>query len=204
MEGIKNLIIDLGGVIVDISRSRCIEAFEALGVDSIRERIVNDYQHKDLFMQLELGTISLPEFRDSVRHLSRQPLSDRQIDAAWIEMLCDVTDAKLELLLDLRSRYNTMLLSNTNEIHWQWVEQNYFCNKGHKTDDFFGKIYLSYQLQMLKPSVEIYEYVLADAAIRPEETLFIDDASVNCRAAETLGIRTYMPQPKEDWSHLFR
>lgn len=204
MEGIKNLIIDLGGVIIDISRSSCIEAFEELGVTGIRERIVNDYQHKDLFMQLELGTISVPEFRDGVRHLSCHPLTDQQIDAAWIKMLCDVTDEKLDLLLDLRSRYNTMLLSNTNQIHWQWVEQNYFCRNGHKPADFFERIYLSYQLHMLKPGVEIFEHVLSDAAIRPEETLFIDDASVNCRAAETLGIHTYTPQPREDWSHLFR
>lgn len=204
MEGIKNLIIDLGGVIINITRNRCIEAFEQLGVTDIKEHIVNNYQHKDLFMQLELGTITPEGFRDGVRHLTQQPLTDLQIDAAWIRMLDDVPDATLDLLLQLRKQYNTMLLSNTNEIHWQWIADTFFCYKGHQATDFFGKIYLSYELHMLKPGAEIFEYVLKDAAILPEESLFIDDASVNCRTAESLGIQTYTPQPREDWSHLFR
>ena len=203
MEGIKNLIIDFGGVIINLARNRCIEAFESLGVDNIRENIVNNYQHKDLFMQLELGTVTPAEFRDGIRRLTNQPLTDAQIDTAWIAMLDDVPAYKLDLLLDLRTRYNTMLLSNTNLIHWEWSEQTCFAYKGHQAADFFDRIYLSYQLHMLKPDACIFEYVLKDAGILPEETLFIDDATVNCRTAEALGLKTYTPQAREDWSHLF-
>lgn len=203
MEGIKNLIIDFGGVIINLARNRCIEAFERLGVADVRDNIVNNYQHKDLFMQLELGTVTPAEFRDGIRRLARRPLTDDQIDAAWIAMLDDVPGYKLDLLLDLRKRYNTMLLSNTNLIHWEWAERTCFSYKGHQAADFFNRIYLSYQLQMLKPDACIFEYVLRDAAILPEETLFIDDAAVNCRTAESLGMQTYMPQAREDWSSLF-
>lgn len=122
----KNLVIDFGGVIINLTRNRCIEAFESLGVANIREQIVNNYQHKDLFMKIELGSITVAEFREGIRHLTRQPLTDEQIDAAWIAMLDDVPDYKLDLLLDLRKRYNTMLLSNTNEIHWDWSEKTCF------------------------------------------------------------------------------
>lgn len=204
MEGIKNLIIDFGGVIINLTRNRCIEAFESLGVANVRESVVNNYQHKDLFMQVEIGSITPAEFRDGIRHLTQQPLTDQQIDTAWIAMLDDVPDYKLDLLLDLQKRYNTMLLSNTNEIHWDWSERTCFSYKGHHAADFFNKIYLSYQLHMLKPNADIFEFVLQDAAICPEETLFIDDAVPNCRAAELLGIRTYTPQAREDWSHLFK
>lgn len=204
MEGIKNLIIDFGGVIINLTRNRCIEAFEQLGVTDIREQIVNNYQHKDLFMQIELGSITSAQFRDGVRHLTQQPLTDEQIDMAWIAMLDDVPDYKLDLLLELRKQYNTMLLSNTNEIHWLWAERNSFTYGGHQASDFFRKIYLSYELHMLKPDAEIFEYVLKDAGIRAEETLFIDDAVPNCRTAEALGLHIYTPQPREDWSHLFK
>lgn len=122
MEGIKNLIIDLGGVLINLTRNRCIEAFENLGVENIREQITNNYQHKDLFERLELGTISVEQFRDDIRALSGKPLTDEQIDTAWIAMLGDVPENKLRLLLELRERYNTMLLSNTNELHWKWSE----------------------------------------------------------------------------------
>ena len=188
-----NLIIDFGGVIINLTRNRCVEAFESFGVPDVRDCILNS---KDLFMQIEMGTITSAEFRDGIRHLTQQRLTDEQIDAAWIAMLDDIPAYKLDLLMDLRSRYNTMLLSNTNEIHWQWAEKNSFAYKGHHAEDFFGKIYLSY--------ADIFEYVLKDAGINPEETLFLDDAVPNCRTAEALGIRTYTPQPREDWSHLFK
>ena len=201
MEGIKNLIIDFGGVIINLTRNRCVEAFENFGVPDVRDRILNS---KDLFMQIEMGTITSAEFRDGIRHLTRQHLTDQQIDAAWIAMLDDVPAYKLDLLMELRSKYNTMLLSNTNEIHWLWAEKNSFAHNGHQAGDFFNKIYLSYELNMVKPNADIFEYVLQDAAIDPAETLFIDDAIPSCRTAEALGIRTYAPQPREDWSHLFR
>ena len=204
MKGIKNLIIDFGGVIINLTRNRCIEAFENLGVSNIREFLVNNYQHKDLFMQIELGTISPAAFRDEIRQMTQQALTDEQIDAAWIAMLDDVPDYKLELLLALRKRYNTMLLSNTNAIHWEWSKKNCFSYKGYQAADFFNRIYLSYELHMLKPCADIFEYVIQDAGILPEETLFIDDAIPNCKTAESLGLRTYTPTPKEDWSHLFQ
>lgn len=198
------MIIDLGGVLINLTRNRCIEAFENLGVENIREQITNNYQHKDLFERLELGTISVEQFRNDIRALSGKPLTDEQIDTAWIAMLGDVPESKLRLLLELRKRYNTMLLSNTNEIHWKWAENTYFSYQDLRPQDFFHKIYLSYELHMLKPNADIFEYVLKDSDILAGETMLIDDASVNCRAAESLGMKSYMPQAKEDWSHLFQ
>lgn len=204
MDGIKNLIFDFGGVIINIARSRCVEAFEQLGVADVGEKISNSYKSKNLFKLLETGLISAGEFRDDVRHLTEQPLDDQQIDAAWIKMLDGVASYKLDLLLELRKHYNTMLLSNTNIIHWEWAEKNCFSYKGYQASDFFNNIYLSYELHLQKPDPEIYKYVLKDAAIIPEETFFIDDTALNCRAAEALGIHTYTPDPREDWSYLFK
>lgn len=203
MKGIKNIIFDFGGVIINLTRNRCIEAFENLGVINVRDQLVNNYQHKDLFMQIEMGLITPAEFRNRIRLLTRRSLTDEQIDEAWIAMLDDIPIYKLELLLELRKQYNTILLSNTNTIHWKWAEQTFFSYKGHQVSDFFDRIYLSYQLHMEKPNTDIFEYVIENANISPTETLFIDDAIPNCRTAETLGIRTYTPQAREDWSHLF-
>lgn len=202
-EGIKNLIIDLGGVIVNLARNRCIEAFEQLGVADVRENVVNNYQHKDLFMQLELGLISAAEFRSGICRLAGRPLTDEQIDRAWIAMLGDIPAGRLDLLLALRGRYRTFLLSNTNEIHWEWIRQNLLCRQGVPASGFFHKIYLSYELHKLKPNADIFNYVLQDAALRPEETLLIDDAPANCRMAEELSMRAYHVEAREDWSVIF-
>lgn len=204
MEGVKNLIIDLGGVLINLTRTRCLEAFENLGVENIRELLVSNFQHKDLFERFELGTISLQEFHDKVRALSNQDMTDEEIDAAWITMLGNVPEEKLKLLLELKKHYHTVLLSNTNEIHWKWSEETFFSYQGHKSSDFFRKIYLSYELHMQKPDAEIFQYVLKDSNMLPEETMLIDDSSVNCRTAEALGMKTYTPQPNEDWSYIFR
>ncbi|MDH6343663.1 HAD superfamily hydrolase (TIGR01509 family) [Parabacteroides sp. PFB2-12] len=200
MGGIKNLIFDFGGVIINLTRNRCIEEFAQLGVD-VHEQL-EGYNHKELFMQLELGAISAAEFRDGIRKRSNLPITDAQIDKAWINMLDDVPSTKLDILLDLHQKYNLYLLSNTNTIHWEWAEKKIFSYKNHTINDFFHKIYLSFELHLLKPNAEIYEYVLQDAGLRPEETLFIDDALVNCKAAEALGIHTYNAQPREEWTFL--
>ena len=204
MEGVKNLIIDLGGVLINLTRSRCLEAFENLGVENIRELLVSNYHHKDLFEGFELGTISIQEFHDKVRALSSKDMTDEEIDSAWIGMLGNIPEEKLRLLLELRKKYHTVLLSNTNVIHWKWSEQTFFSYQGHCASDFFRKIYLSYELHLQKPEAAIFEHVLKDSGMLAEETLLIDDSSVNCKTAGSLGLRTYTPQPGEDWSHLFR
>ncbi|MDR3142502.1 MAG: HAD family phosphatase [Tannerellaceae bacterium] len=202
MKEIKNLVIDFGGVIINLARNRCIEAFAALGID-VREQLNNNYLHKDMFMAIELGQMTAAEFRDAIRLLTSRKVTNKQIDDAWICMINDVPAYKLDLLLELKKKYNTLLLSNTNEFHWSWSEKNVFSYKGYQAADFFNKIYLSYKLHMVKPHAGIFEYVIKDAGIIPQESLFIDDALPNCRTAESLGFRTYMPGAGEDWRHLF-
>lgn len=205
MGEIKNIIFDFGGVLINLTRTRWIDSFKQLGIGNIWENMMaSSYLHKDLYMQLELGNISVPAFRAGIRRLTGRHLTDEEIDRAWISMLGNVPTYKLDWLLKLREHYHLCLLSNTNSLHWEWAEKTQFRYKGHEAADFFDRIYLSYKLHMQKPDLEIFQFVLDDAGIKANETFFLDDASVNCRAAETLGIRTYTPQAGEDWSHLFR
>ena len=119
-------------------------------------------------------------------------------------MIDTIPVEKFELLLELKKNYRLFLLSNTNVIHWEHIAKHQFDYKEYTINDFFEKCYLSYELKMLKPNHEIYQYILDDVDIRAEETLFVDDASVNCIAAEELGIRTLMPEANTDWSEALR
>ena len=203
MVQVKNIIFDLGGVILNLTRNRCVEAFEKLGIGNIREVIANTYRQKDLFMSLELGQITPDEFYDEARRMWGHSLTDEELKNAWVLMLDDIPSYKLDLLLRLRSRYNVSLLSNTNEIHWEHAANNLFNYKGHTVDDFFEHIYLSNELHIQKPDREIFEYVLKDSGYLPEETLFVDDAPQNCKTAQAMGFQIYTPEPREDWSFLF-
>lgn len=200
---IKNLIIDFGGVLVDLDRARCIRSFKAIGAGCVEE-MLNPYYQRGLLMELENGDITSDEFHEQLRTFVGKDISDRQIDDAWNSFLVDVPFYKLDLLLELRKKYSVFLLSNTNEIHWEMSCERFFSYKNLCAEDFFEKIFLSYKLHQLKPSEEIFHTVLTETGINPEETFFIDDSKANCEVAESLGIHTYTPKDQENWGHIFK
>lgn len=200
---VKNLLIDFGGVLIDLDRSRCVRRFEALGIECV-ERLLGMYHQEDFLLLHEKGLITAAEFRDRIRALASRPLADAQIDDAWNSFLAGIPAYKLELLMRLRYRYRTFLLSNTNDIHWQWACRHAFPRNGWQAEDYFERIYLSFEMKLAKPDPAIFHAALDDAGITAGETFFIDDSAENCRAAATLGIATYTPKAHEDWSSLFR
>lgn len=203
IDNIKNLIIDFGGVLIDLDRERCIENFRKLGMPDVEEMLHDCHQEGFLLLH-EKGLIDAAEFREGIRQRIGKPVSDEAIDEAWNSFLVGIPAYKLDLLLELRQHYVVYLLSNTNDIHWEWSCKNAFPHKGFRVEDYFEQIFLSYRMKMAKPDPEIFERVLAETGIDPAETLFIDDSEANCRTAQALGISTYTPKAHEDWSHLFK
>ena len=203
LQGIKTLIIDFGGVLIDLDCQRCIDSFVGLGLPDVESMLDMCHQH-DFFLQHEKGLLSDEEFRAEIHKRIPHPVTDAQIDAAWNSFLIGVPAYKLDFLLELRRRYTMYLLSNTNGIHWQWALEHAFNYQGHRVEDFFDRIFLSYEMKLVKPDEEIFRRVIAETGLTPSETLFIDDAESNCRAAQALGIRTYMPQLCEDWRPIFK
>ena len=201
-KGIKNLIFDFGGVLINLDRQRCVENFRKLGLEKVDE-LLGMYSQQGIFMQHEKGLISSAQFRDSIRGQITQEVTDEQIDAAWNSFLVDIPRFKLDMLLKLREKYVVYLLSNTNEIHWKWACEHAFPYRGFRVEDYFEKMYLSYEMKMVKPAEEIFRGVLDDANLDPRETFFIDDSEANCQGAQALGISTYTVKPGEDWRPLF-
>lgn len=199
---IKNLVFDFGGVLVDLDRQRCVDQFQQIGLDNVNQ-LLSDSFKDGFFQKYELGLISTAEFRDHIRSLSGKPVADAAIDAAWNSFLCSIPFHKLALLLKLREKYMVYLLSNTNELHWQWSVDNLFPYKGFDVSSYFEKIYLSFEMHLAKPDVNIFKTMTTDAGIEPNETLFIDDSIDNCLAAETLGIQSFVAKNNDDWTRLF-
>lgn len=200
---IKNLLFDFGGVLIDLDRQRCIDQFKALGMPEIEE-LLNVYHQQAFFLQLEKGEISSAAFCNQIRQTVSKQVTDEQINIAWNSFLLDIPAYKLDLLTRLREKYTVYLLSNTNEIHWKWALQNVFPSPTNNVENYFEKVYLSYEMKLVKPDPTIFTAVLEDAGIKAEETLFIDDSELNCQTAQQLGFTTYTPEAGEDWSHLFK
>lgn len=200
----KNIIFDLGGVIINIDLSLTMTAFEELGIKDVPKLFSTTLQQQ-LFDFQEKGTITSAQFRDEIRKFSTVHLLDSQIDEAWNALLLDLPKARLELLEKVKRSHRTFLLSNTNEIHIQTIQ--HYLNKEYGISDlssFFEKTYLSYQLGMRKPDAELFKLVLDENKLNPSETLFIDDSKQHILAAEKLGIQTYwLDLSKENLLDLF-
>lgn len=201
--GIKNLVIDLGGVLIDLDRQRCLDNFSKLGLPDV-EHALDFCRQQDYLHSYEKGLITTVDFRNVIREKIGRLVTDARIDAAWNSFLVGIPTYKLELLLELRKDYVVYLLSNTNELHWKWICKHAFPYKTFRAEDYFEHIFLSYEMKMAKPEPDIFRQVLNEAGLVPQETFFIDDSADNCRVAQSLGISTYMPRAGEDWSHLFK
>lgn len=200
--GIKQIIFDFGGVLVDLDKARCLEAFARIGFAEAGQWI-DAYSQQGVFGQLEAGRVSPAEFCEEVRRITACRAADSELWAAWNLFLVGIPTWRIEALLALRKHYRLYLLSNTNEPHWRHAVEHFFPYKGLGVEDYFDRIFLSYELHEVKPGADIFRTVLAETGVNPGETLFIDDAAANCATASSLGIRTYCPAPGEDWRQLF-
>ena len=192
LEGIKNIFFDLGGVLVNLDREKCLNEFQKIGVRKVEEQIENSFT-RGLFRQLEVGTITPEEFRNEIRQMTDKQVTDSEIDYAWNSFLLYIPCSKLELLLRLRKNYRVFMLSNTNKIHFDYMVSNHFKAKpGFSIDDYFEKCYLSYELHLSKPDKAIFEAIIKDSGALPQESLFLDDNRQNVEAARELGIRSLL------------
>jgi len=193
MNKIRNIIFDYGNVIFTIDFQRAQQGFTDLGVKNVTH-FFSHKSHDSLFDQFEQGFISSSEFRDGIRKVTGiNSLSDMEIDQAWNSLLIGVPEPNHELLLKTKKKYRTFLLSNNNEIHYNWIMD--YLKREHQIDsnaNFFEKDYYSHLMKMRKPNPEIFEYVLIENNLNPAETLFIDDSPQHLKTAALLGLNTHL------------
>jgi glucose-1-phosphatase len=193
---IKNIIFDWGGVLTDLHFDASKKAFHELGLSIFDERVPHDPLDK-IFLPLELGNISAEEFRNNIRKLSSKTLSDKMIDGAWNAMLGVLPPERWKVLESTRNTYRTFLLSNTNTIHLDYYShylQGIYGTYGYV--HLFEKAYFSYKLHLRKPNRDIFEYVLQDSGLKPEESLLIDDTYENIETAIAMGLQAvYLKNP---------
>lgn len=200
MKQLRNIIFDLGNVLVSLDMQRCAQAFARLGVKSADDSGTWTAA-LTLAKQAEVGQIGQAQFCQGLRSAYRLDASDDDIVSAWNAMLVEIADNRKQKLLDLRSRYRVFLLSNTNDMHWLYCARQLFPMAGKCVDDYFDRIFLSYEMHLAKPSPEIFVQAMSQAGIRADETLFIDDREDNCATARKLGLRTYQNLHINDWTH---
>jgi glucose-1-phosphatase len=199
---LKNIIFDLGAVLIDIDYKKTEQAFIKLGYDNF-ETMYTQYTANPIFQQLEKGEISNEYFYETISSLNKNTVTANEIKSAWNAILLQWRKDSLTFLHEISKEYNIYLLSNTNAIHQEAFFESLKLETG--INDFnalFTKAYYSHEVHLRKPNNDIFEFVIKDASLIAEETLFIDDSYNNIDSAKALGFKTHLLLPTERIQHL--
>jgi putative hydrolase of the HAD superfamily len=181
---VEVLLFDLGGVLYGIDVARSVEAFRSLMPESGAFPDAGNILQHPIFRQFELGHLSLAGFRDALRHTFGLRGSDADLDAAWNALLLGPIAGRAALLKRLRQHFRLVLLSNTNVLHYESL----FAPSQTMLENF-DQIYLSYEMGMRKPDLNIFQAVLDSESVNPGQVYFIEDSAPNLMAAKSLGIQ---------------
>ena len=195
---IKTLIFDFGDVFINLDKQGAMDnALQLFKMDVLE----NDMIFKN--MQYEIGNITSLEFINFYKNKFSY-LSEKQIIEAWNYIIQDFPFHRLEFAKQLatNNNYKRIVLSNTNEIHIDFIKENVpFYNE---FKDCFDKFYLSHEINLRKPDIDIYEFVLNENNLKANECLFIDDTKDNTDTASSLGIHVWnIDETKQDVVDLF-
>lgn len=194
---IKTIIFDFGDVFLDLDKAATKRELERHKISDFSEEILQ------MNREYEMGLLSSEEFIDSYCTTYPQ-LTSEAFTTSWNAILLKFPEHRLKFLQDLQKegKYKLILLSNTNDIHIDWVKENISFFEEFK--ECFDAFYLSQEINLRKPEHSIYQFVLEQHDLKPAETLFIDDTPENTKAAAELGIHTWNIDPsKEDVVDLF-
>lgn len=193
MKKYKNIIFDYGNVIFEIDFKKTQAALTQLGIADV-EQFFAHKGHNQLFDHFEVAGITADDFRNGIRSAANRPeLTDAAVDEAWNSLLIGVSPNNHDVLLEMKDKYRTFLLSNTNEIHYDWIVKHIQDRfQVNNYDSFFEKAYFSHMMKLRKPNANIFEQVLKENNLEPSETLFIDDSPQHLATAKQLGIDTLL------------
>ena len=199
---VEAVILDLGGVILDIDYHKTVEAFVNLDFDNFGE-LYSQLQQDGLFDQLETGAITGHEFikriQEEIPHRSAL-----EIEAAWNAIILAFPEGRLETLNRIKKQYRSFLLSNTNEIHLKFFNSLLHTKHGHHNlGPFFNKLYLSHEIQLRKPNHEAFEIILEEQGLSADQVLFVDDSTQHIESARILGMQAYHLWDGETLEELF-
>ncbi len=171
---IKVLLFDLGGVVIDIDPKKAISELKKISSKTAAEFKELDYRYETfnsdlskLFNAYEKGEISDQVFRNGLRTAGNLDLDDKKIDEIWNLVIVKIHSDILEIILQLKSKYLIMILSNTNSIHRNFFDK--LCIDLHQKtfEQLFDDVFYSFKLKCRKPDKEIYEKVVEKSKYLP-------------------------------------
>ena len=188
MKDSKNIVFDLGGVVVDLAIESALREFAQLGLHPLPTPEKGWGDFGQVIHRMDCGEINTQEFLAILHQRCNPDATDDQLKQAFNSII-RLPRHRLEWLRELRRHYHVYLLSNLSELHWDET-QRLAREHGIPVSECFDEVFLSYRLRMAKPDPRIYDRLVVDTGIRPEETLYIDDLPENIAAGKNIGLQT--------------
>lgn len=184
----KNFIVDLGGVLYKIDESRAINALKGLSQLSDSEflRLLKSDEFNDSIIDFETGFSDGKEFFDNFSKIFNLKCNYDEFEDTWNKTLISQFEDAVENIKKLKEIGSVVLLSNTNEFHY-----NKFEPECRELLSLFDKCYFSHKLGMRKPDTEFFKYVVEDMIYAKETTVFIDDSLANVESARQFGLNVF-------------
>ena len=200
---IKNIIFDLGGVILDIDENIVYKELGKMGINVAE--LSHSKELMDCLSKFDIGVYTAPTFRKKMKALvGQERMTDVRFDALWNAMLFDIPRERIEAIEQVKQHYKIFLMSNSNEIHYDLYVRDLQLRFGYSEfDALFNKSYFSFDIHLEKPDPRFFELILDHESLVPEETLFIDDSAANIKVAKQLGLHTYHISREELVRNLF-
>jgi len=190
---IKNIVFDFGDIFINLDKKLFAEELQKLHISQESEEML------PILQQYEMGLVSTDKLLTFFEE--RLSISEDKLKRSWNSILLDFPKERLRFIQNLSEskKYRLFLLSNTNDLHISWIQQNWGMEQYNAFKICFEQFYLSHEINLRKPNNNIYEFVLTSNDLEPKETLFIDDTKENTDAAKALGIHIWNLKPgKED------
>lgn len=190
MKEIKNIIYDLGGVVITLNRDEAVRRLQALGITEA-DKMLDQYEQRGPFIKLETGKVSAAELYKELRAMAHEGVNEVDIQDAFEGFLVDLPVERLQMLREARDAgLKIFMLSNTNPVMYDhWIAEH-FRQEGLTVNDYFDGIVKSYEEGTCKPDPTIFNNLLRRYNLDPEETAMLDDSPANCKTAASLGLRT--------------
>jgi len=191
LTNIKNIIFDLGKVLLNLDFNASIVAFQKLGLKN--DVLDNRQAYSDpVFYELEVGKVTPAEFCNRVRKVLNNPdATDSQIEDAWYSMILDIPASRVKVVQELSKNYSVYLFSNTNQIHINRLHKAFKAEHGVNFPSLFVKDFYSHEIHERKPDLSSYKKVIELSGINSEESIFIDDLEKNIIGAQQSGLKTF-------------
>ncbi len=181
MQEPKVLLFDLGGVIVRWTGLEELSALTGLS----RDEVLATFELSGIFKAYQIGQCDDATFITELISEFKLDKSPSEMTRLWQIWVGKTYPGVKEALTKLRQNHTIACLSNTNALHWAWLENHI------ATADYFDYSYASHPIKAAKPDFESYHIPIQDMAVSPSDIWFFDDTGANVEAAKSAGMQAF-------------